>query len=676
MRGWRGRVRVLHVLVLIIGMLSLLPVSGLAATTDAPPQGRADRWLVQLKADAVPGPVDSGLEQRIGDATLHRLEAGPGAYLVSFEGSTRASDGVASLMDDPAVAYVEPNIIFHYQYVPSDPHFSDESWANTVHLPDAWSIATGKPSTVVAVLDSGVRTDHPDLAGKLVSGYDFIDNDADPQDQVGHGTAVAGIIAAAGNNNVGIAGAAMDVAIMPVRVGDASGAPLGALVQGIYYAVDHGATVINLSLGTDVDSAKLKDAIEYAYNHNVDVVSAAGNQAGGVAYPANYQHTISVAATTADGHDVAPFSSRISRVDVSAPGMSVYTTSWSAAAGNGWQAESGTSFATPIVAGVVALMRSVNPTMTVEDVRHALSDTAHTLSNGGVGGGAGLIDAPAALQKALVPSFAGVWQPSDEPVYDGSAHRTWLWGPHAFAQSVEPFQETQHGDRFVIYYDKSRMEVTKPYDDRSSSWYVTNGLLVTEMVSGRMQVGENSFELHDPAVVPVSGDPDDTNGPTYASFAGVTNSPALDDGSTITQTINRAGQVGNDVRYAGYGVTASAYVTDTKHRIANVFWDYLNSSGVMLQNGQYQDARLFDPVFYATGFPITEAYWSQVKAAGKVQDVLIQCFQRRCLTYMPGNPAGWQVEMGNVGQHYYRWRYGDVPVGPAPDDPTAAAMAQ
>jgi thermitase len=364
-------------LVLVIGMLSLLPVSGLAASADVPAQARADRWLVQLKWDAVPGPVDSGLEQRIGDAALRPLAAGPGAYLVSFDGSTLASDGVALLMSDQWVAYVEPNIILHYQYVPNDPHVPDQSWAKTVQLPDAWSIATGRASTVVAVLDSGVRSDHPDLAGKLVSGHDFIGNDDDPQDEVGHGTAVAGIIAAAGNNGVGIAGAAMDVAIMPVRVGDASRAPLGTLVEGIYYAVDHGAAVINLSLGTDVESAKLKDAVDYAYNHNVEVVAAAGNQSGGVAYPANYGHAISVAATNAEGRGLASFSSRISRVDASAPGVGVYTTAWNATSGNGWQAESGTSFATPTVAGVLALMRSVNPSLTVEDVRHALTGTAH-----------------------------------------------------------------------------------------------------------------------------------------------------------------------------------------------------------------------------------------------------------------------------------------------------------
>ena len=87
-------------------------------------------------------------------------------------------------------------------------------------------------------------------------------------------------------------------------------------------------------------------------------------------------------------------------------------------------------------------------------------------------------------------------------------------------------------------------------------------------------------------------------------------------------------------------MTANAYVQETKHRIANVLWDYLNGSGPVLHNGGYQNARLFDTVFYATGFPITETYWSKVKAAGRIQNVLIQCFERGCLTYMPENPAG------------------------------------
>jgi hypothetical protein len=183
---------------------------------------------------------------------------------------------------------------------------------------------------------------------------------------------------------------------------------------------------------------------------------------------------------------------------------------------------------------------------------------------------------------------------------------------------------------------------------------VTNGLLVVEMISGRLRLGVDRFEQRDPAQVPVAGDPDGRIGPTYAAFAGALKSAPLADGSTITQTINRTGRAGNNDVYARYGVTAVAYVPKTQHRIASVFWDYLNSTGLVLQDGQHPDSRLFDPPVYATGYPVSEAYWSRITAAGREQDVLIQCFERRCLTYMPENPEGWKVEMGNVGQHYHR----------------------
>jgi thermitase len=106
-----------------------------------------------------------------------------------------------------------------------------------------------------------------------------------------------------------------------------------------------------------------------------------------------------------------------------------------------------------------------------------------------------------------------------------------------------------------------------------------------------------------------------------------------------------------------------------------VFWIYLNSTGPTFSNGAYQDARIFNPTFYATGFPVTPALWARVSVAGEVQDVLIQCFERRCLTYTPSNPTGWQVELGNVGLHYYRWRFGEEPGGPVTLDPSALALS-
>ncbi len=122
------------------------------------------------------------------------------------------------------------------------------------------------------------------------------------------------------------------------------------------------------------------------------------------------------------------------------------------------------------------------------------------------------------------------------------------------------------------------------------------------------------------------------------------------------------GTVGRDDAFAEHGVTAGYRVTvpGIDHTVASVFWDFMNLTGTVHEDGAYVEQDLFENPFYAVGYPITEAYWSEVEVAGTARDVLWQCFERRCLTYTPGNPEGFLVEAGNVGQHYYRWRHGDA----------------
>jgi hypothetical protein len=239
-----------------------------------------------------------------------------------------------------------------------------------------------------------------------------------------------------------------------------------------------------------------------------------------------------------------------------------------------------------------------------------------------------------------------------------------MWGPQPFsAETPEAYKEAPNGQRTVVYYDKSRMEITNPAGDPNDIWYVTNGLLVRELITGQMQTGNNQFEARGPAAVNVAGDPNDTNGPTYASFAGLLGAGAAPNGAVITQRVNRLGQITNDPSLALYGVTAANLVDvpGIRHQVASVFWNFMQSSGTVFENGQYADAQMFQNPYYATGYPLTEPYWTTVQVAGTPHDVLIQCFERRCLTYTPGNPAGWDVEAGNVGQHYYIWRYGAMP---------------
>jgi hypothetical protein len=260
-------------------------------------------------------------------------------------------------------------------------------------------------------------------------------------------------------------------------------------------------------------------------------------------------------------------------------------------------------------------------------------------------------------------AFQQIWNRTDQPVLTGKVNRTWMWGPAPFTGVLlEPYVQGnvagQQGVRRVQYFDKSRMEITDSTADPNSDWYVTNGLLAKEMITGEMQTGDNSYVDYGPAQIDLAGDENDPNSPTYATFNSLMSYKPLPLGWTVLQTVDRHGSVGNDPSAAIYQVTAAHYVAQTNHDVASVFWDFMNSSGTTFDGTQYSDAKLFSNPFFATGLPISEAYWTTVKVGGKPQKVLVQAFERRVLTYTPDNPDGWKVESGNVGRHYYEWRYG------------------
>ena len=281
--------------------------------------------------------------------------------------------------------------------------------------------------------------------------------------------------------------------------------------------------------------------------------------------------------------------------------------------------------------------------------------------------------APPHLLPALTPAagiveaMAATQAYTDRPVADLQVSRTWVWGPtpitppllEPYLGAVAPGNETANGYRWVQYYDKGRMEVTDPGGDPGASWHVTGGLLVREMVSGRLQVADDGFEPRSPAPINVVGDADDPVGPTYETFAGLLGAPAAADGASITQRVYRSGRVAKDPSLASRAVTAAHHVQvpGLDHQVASPFWEFMNATGLVDVGGADAMAPLFQNPFYVTGLPITEAYWTSVKVGGRYADVLVQCFERRCLTYTPTNPDGWKVEAGNVGQHYYAWRY-------------------
>ncbi len=271
------------------------------------------------------------------------------------------------------------------------------------------------------------------------------------------------------------------------------------------------------------------------------------------------------------------------------------------------------------------------------------------------------------------PAFKRVWDRTDALVASGQVSRTFFWGPEPRAAAQEQYVDspTGTGTRLVQYFDKSRMEVNNPNGDQNSPFFVTNGLLTIELISGQMQIGNNAFINRFSANIPISGDTDDAQAPTYVSFGSVSNTrlgdhpqPDRSRGTVVqfaTATINKAGQVGNDPTKATVAGAKIVYFEPaTKHNIPDVFWQFLNATGPISETGQIVNKRLIDPWFYASGFPISDPYWSRVKIKGEMQDVMIQAYERRVLTYVPNNPPGFLVEMGNIGLHYYDWRYKDA----------------
>jgi len=382
-------------------------------------------------------------ETKVGELGVLRLHLRRGL-------STSAAGALYRTM--PGVEFAEPNYVYHAADNPNDLLYPSQRWYYTlVEAPQAWDIETGDPSVLVAILDSGVDASHPDLAGKVwrndgeVSG-DGIDNDgngcvddvigcnflapseADPScgtprpaltgqvnDDAGHGTFVAGIIAAATNNGQGVASVARGARVMPVKVLDCTGAGTAAdAALGLLYAVRMGARVVNFSFGGEQDSFTFREAVRLASEQfGAVMVAASGNEGKeGVTFPAGYPQVIAVGATARNSPDErAPFSNWGPEVDMAAPGVDLVSTvpaalcgnPWACAAGEPYARASGTSFAAPQVAAAAALLVSRSPSMTPAEVLAALRSTAQPLPEGSTPGwaGAGRVRMGRALAAAL-----------------------------------------------------------------------------------------------------------------------------------------------------------------------------------------------------------------------------------------------------------------------------------
>jgi subtilisin family serine protease len=278
------------------------------------------------------------------------------------------------LAEHPDSVFAEPNFLLLPNRTPNDPYYTEYQWnLPLIGMEQSWDVSEGSSDVIVAVVDTGVDMEHPEFEGKLVEGYNVLDGSNKPQDDNGHGTHVSGVIAAKTNNKDGIAGMTWKSKLMPVKAigADGSGSAVD-IAQGIYWATDHGADVINLSVGNYTSSAALKEACKYAYDNNVVLVAASGNDASDQpSYPAAYDEVLSVAAVD-HLKERADFSNFGDYVDVAAPGVDIPSTYIY----SDYASLSGTSMACPHVAALAALVRSVHPDMKSHDVMELIRSSA------------------------------------------------------------------------------------------------------------------------------------------------------------------------------------------------------------------------------------------------------------------------------------------------------------
>lgn len=307
-------------------------------------------------------------------------------------------------------------------FVPDDERYASTApYLDAVAAPSAWDVQRGDAAVSIAVIDSGVDVGHPDLAGRVTGAYNAVDGTTDVTDEVGHGTFVAGVAAATGDNTIGIAGASLGSSVLAVKVADSSGQVWSdAEAAGILWAADHGAKVINLSLSSTAADQVESEAVAYARSKGVLVVAAAGNDGVSTpSYPAAYPGVVAVGATDAAGHR-ASFSQFGSWVTVAAPGTTI--TSTTPRAGSDffpadYATADGTSFSTPLVAAEAALLWSHRPDARAADVRAAIVGTAHGYA--GLGLGAGQVDFRASMDALAPDTVPGVTAPAGGSVVSG-----------------------------------------------------------------------------------------------------------------------------------------------------------------------------------------------------------------------------------------------------------------
>lgn len=395
--------------------LNQLPVASEARQIEAIPQQIIVKLKSSYRTQSLESPLVAGTT-KLESASFDTVDD---TLLVKVPDTMTAAEAIAMYQANPAVEFAQQNYTIRSQDHPSsgipvsaDP-LSGQQWhLSHLGLPEAWKTATGK-GVVVAVIDSGIDMAHPDLRGQLIAGPDYIDGDGNPADENGHGTHVAGIVAARKDNTEGVCGVAPDAQVLAIRVlARNGGGSMFSIAKGIKFAADYGKknkvpVVINLSLG----GPAIPDPInwlagKYANYKGALLVAAAGNSNSRVGTPARLSDYMAIGAST-ETNQKANFSNFGPEVSLAAPGVKIMSTMPTydvemtrRGVAKNYAAIQGTSMATPVVAGVAALVWSKNPEWTASQVRQKLESSGKDLGNPGRDPmfGAGLVDPVAALR--------------------------------------------------------------------------------------------------------------------------------------------------------------------------------------------------------------------------------------------------------------------------------------
>lgn len=302
----------------------------------------------------------------------------------------------AELMATGEVEFAEPDYLFEEAGLPDDPNYASQWMHSVMKTPEAWTHTLGDPGIIAAVCDSGVDATHPDLQGRVITGYNPVTGSSVTTPHTTHGTKVAGLIAAAGNNGIGIAGMAWKTRIMPIRItqSSAGSAYLSDMAKCIEWAADNGAKVINLSF-TGFASSTIDKAAQYARSKGALLFMAAGNQGSNVSSSPDYKSFLLVGATTSTDAR-ASYSNYGTPVDIVAPGHQVMSTN----VGGGYATINGTSFSSPVAAGLGALVWSINPDFTPDQIETIITTTTDNVGAAATFGH-GRINAARAIASAM-----------------------------------------------------------------------------------------------------------------------------------------------------------------------------------------------------------------------------------------------------------------------------------